>query len=239
MTLITRRSILIAGTATAGALLVPAATATAAPSASTKAKISVGAGETYELSATTRVSELSIAEGGKVVAPDGYSVTLTVDGVETGQLLTETGATETLIAAGTYRGDVVLTVAEAHAVTYETLTFPFRQALYVDTDGVVTAKSVLTAVVGGKLTRTLARGIEITSTGECFDGVFVQDGTYTLARPTISLTGNGRCDFEADRGLRRGRARAAWQVPDHDGRRHRDGHRGGRQLRGCDRADVG
>jgi hypothetical protein len=195
MTLITRRSILIAGTATAGALLVPAASATAAPSASTQSKISVGAGETYELSATTRVSELSIAEGGKIAAPDGYSVTLTVDGVETGQLLTETGGTETLISAGTYRGDVVLTVAEANKVTYETLTFPFRQALYVDADGVVRAKSVLTSVLGGQLTDTLAKNVSITSTGECFDGVFVQDADYTLARPTISLTGNGRCDF--------------------------------------------
>jgi len=195
MTLITRRSILIAGTATTGALLVPAASAAAAPSAATKTKISVGAGETYQLSATTGVSELSIAEGGRITAPDGYSVTLTVDGVETGQLLTETGGTETMISAGTYRGDVVLTVTEANEVTYETLTFPFRQALYVDADGVVTAKSVLAGVLGGKLTHTLAKNVSITSTDECFDGVYVQDAAYTLARPTIFLTGNGRCDF--------------------------------------------
>lgn len=195
MTLITRRSFLIAGTATAGALLVPAASATAAPSASTKNKISVGADETYELSTTTRVSELSIAEGGRIAAPDGYSIALTVDGVETGQLLTETGGTDTLISAGTYLGDVVLTVAEANEVTYQTLTFPFRQAVYVDADGVATAKSVLAGVLGGKLTNTLAKNISITSTGECFDGVFVQDADYTLTGPTISLTGNGRCDF--------------------------------------------
>ncbi|MFE2603544.1 hypothetical protein ACFXDI_09365 [Streptomyces mirabilis] len=198
MTLITRRSFLIAGTATAGALLASATSALAAgPTAkTTKAdKISVGAGETYQLSATTRVSELSIAEGGKVTAPDGYSVTLTVDGVETGQLLTETGGTETLISAGTYQGDIVLTVAEANAVTYQTVTFPFRQALYVGADGVDRAKSVLSGVVGGTLTDTLARNVAITSTGECFDGVFVKNGTYTLKSPAISLTGNGRCDF--------------------------------------------
>ncbi|MEU9288250.1 hypothetical protein AB0D57_27015 [Streptomyces sp. NPDC048275] len=117
------------------------------------------------------------------------------DGVETGQLLTETGGTATLISAGVYRGDVVLTVAQANAVTYETLTFPFRQALYVDSDGVVTAKSVLAGVLGGKVTHTLAKNVAITSTGECFDGVYVRDGSYTLQRPTISLTGNGRCDF--------------------------------------------
>jgi hypothetical protein len=198
MTLITRRSFLIAGTATAGALLASTAPALAvapAPKATRAGKIAVGAGETYQLSATTAVSELSIAEGGKVTAPDGYSVTLTVDGVETGQLLTETGGTETLISAGTYQGDIVLTVAEANAVTYQTVTFPFRQALYVGADGVDRAKSVLSGVVGGTLTDSLARNVAITSTGECFDGVFVKNGTYTLKSPAISLTGNGRCDF--------------------------------------------
>ncbi|GAA3772558.1 hypothetical protein GCM10022403_004690 [Streptomyces coacervatus] len=194
MTLITRRSLLIAGTATAGALLVPVGSATAAPTAS-GTQITVGSGETYTLSATTRVSRLTIADGGKIVAPDGYSLSLTVDGVETGQLLTATGGTATLIQAGTYQGDVVLTVAAANEVTYETLTFPFRQALYVDGDGVVRDKSVLAAVLGGKLTDSLARNVSITSTGECFDGVYVKDATYTLDRPTISLTGNGRCDF--------------------------------------------
>ncbi|MFI8228685.1 hypothetical protein ACIGDI_07640 [Streptomyces sp. NPDC085900] len=194
MTLITRRSLLIAGTATAGALLVPAGSAIAAPMA-TGSQITVGSGETYELSSTTRVSRLTVADGGKVVALDGHSVSLTVDGVETGQLLTGTGGTATLIQAGTYRGDVVLTVTAANEVTYQTLTFPFRQALYVDADGVVREKSVLAAVRGGRLTDTLARNVSITSTGECFDGVYVENGTYTLDRPTISLTGNGRCDF--------------------------------------------
>ena len=194
MTLITRRSVLIAGTATAGALLVPVGSATAAPTASGR-QITVGSGETYELSATTRVSGLTIAEGGRIVAPDGHSLSLTVDGVETGQLLTGTGGTATLIQTGTYRGDVVLTVAAANEVTYETLTFPFRQALYVDGGGVVRDKSVLAAVRGGRLTDTLATNVSITSTGECFGGVYVQDATYTLDRPAISLTGNGRCDF--------------------------------------------
>ncbi|MFE0518152.1 hypothetical protein [Streptomyces sp. NPDC058954] len=194
MTLITRRSLLIAGTATAGALLVPVGSATAAPTA-TGSQITVGSGETYELSSTTRVGRLTIADGGKIVAPDGHSVSLTVDGVETGQLLTGTGGTATLIQAGTYRGDVVLTVTAANEVTYQTLTFPFRQALYIDADGVARDKSVLAAVRGGRLTDTLARNVSITSTGECFDGVYVENGTYTLDRPTISLTGNGRCDF--------------------------------------------
>ncbi|WP_416984854.1 hypothetical protein [Streptomyces sp. T028] len=194
MTLMTRRSLLIAGTATAGALLVPVGSVQAAPVTSAR-QLTVGSGETYEVTATTRLNRLTLAEGGTLTAPGGYSLTLTVDGVETGQQLTATGGTATVVRPGTYRGDVVLTVAAANDITYETLTFPFRQAVYVDADGVVTDKSVPAAVLGGKLTDTLARDVSITSTGECFDGVFVQDGTYTLQRPTISLTGNGRCDF--------------------------------------------
>ncbi|MER5795579.1 hypothetical protein [Streptomyces sp. NPDC001980] len=196
MTLTSRRSFLIAGSATAAAVLVPVAagTATAAPKASGRT-ISVAAGETYELAATTQVSQLTIGDGGKIVAPDGYDISLTVDGVETGQLLTATGATGTLIQAGTYRGDVVLTVAESNDVTYQTLTFPFRQALYVGSDGVDSAKSVLSAVRGGKVTDTAARNVSIASTGECFNGVYVESGSYTLQSPTITLDGNGRSDF--------------------------------------------
>ncbi|MGW2822377.1 hypothetical protein ACWC24_15410 [Streptomyces sp. NPDC001443] len=194
MTLITRRSLLVAGTAAAGAVLVPAAFATAAPKTA-GGRITVGPGETYPLTATTRVGLLTVAEGGTITAPDGHGVTLTVDGVETGQALTATGGTLTLIQAGTYRGDVVLTVTPDNAVTYQTLTFPFRQALYVGADGVDRDRSVLSAVRGGKVTDTLARGVSVTSTGECFDAVYVKDASYTLRRPTISLTGNGRCDF--------------------------------------------
>ncbi|MPY34400.1 DUF4175 domain-containing protein [Streptomyces adustus] len=194
MTLITRRSLLIAGTAAAGAVLVPAASATAAPKAA-GSRITVGAGETYRLTATTRVGLLTVAEGGTITAPDGHSVTLTVDGAETGQALTATGGTLTLIQAGTYRGDVVLTVTPDNPVTYQTLTFPFRQALYVGADGVDRDRSVLAAVLGGKVTDTLARGVSVTSTGECFDAVYVKNAAYTLQRPTISLIGNGRCDF--------------------------------------------
>ncbi|MHB9864259.1 hypothetical protein [Streptomyces sp. YIM S03343] len=194
MSLTTRRSFLIAGSATAGALLVPAGSAVAAPVSSGKT-LTVGSGTAYELAATTRLSRLTIAEGGTLVAPEGHSITLTVDGVETGQKLTETSGTATLIQPGTYRGDVVLTVAVANKITYETLTFPFRQALYVGADGVDRDRSVLSAVTGGRLTDAVARNVAIVSTGECFDGVFVQDASYTLDRPTISLTGNGRCDF--------------------------------------------
>lgn len=74
----------------------------------------VRAGETWVVPRTTRLSRLTIEPGGSVVAPDGFSLTLTVNGVETGQAISETGGTDTLLLPGTYRGRVVLTVAEAN-----------------------------------------------------------------------------------------------------------------------------
>ena len=188
----TRRAILVAGTATTGALLVPALATGAG--ATTVRKISVGAGETYELTATTRLNVLTIAEGGSVTVPDGYSLSMTVNGVDTGEAIVGTGGTDTAIQAGTYRGDIVLTVATANAITYNTLVFPFRQAIHVDADGVVKASSVLAGVVGGRLTDAYAKDVRISSTGEAYNGVFAA-GSYTLQRPRISFTGNGRSDF--------------------------------------------
>jgi hypothetical protein len=197
MTSITRRSILAVGTATAAtALWTPASTAAAATAATSVRKISVGADETVEIAETTRVQLLSIAGGGSLTAPDGYSLTMTVDGVETGAVLPTTYAPAALIAPGTYRGDIVLTVAADNPVTWFNLVFPIRQALYVGADGVVKARSALAGVTGGQVTDAYARNIAITSTGEAFNGVYVAGGgAYTLDRPRIAFDGNGRCDF--------------------------------------------
>ncbi|MCX4761756.1 hypothetical protein OG562_12375 [Streptomyces sp. NBC_01275] len=187
------RALLVGG---AAALALPAAPARAASSAGA---LAVGAGETYVLSATTRLTSLSLAEGGTLAVPDGYSLTMTVDGVETGSVLTATLATGTTIAPGAYQGDIVLTVAEQHTATFANVTFPIRQALYVGASGVVAARSVLSAVTGGRVTDSGAQSVGIVSTGEAFDGVYVADGgAYTLRRSRIAFTGNGRCDFVGD-----------------------------------------
>ena len=198
------RALLIAvAAAFAPALAVPTVANAAACKERTTAaatRITVASGETLELTATTTASVLTIAEGGAIAAPDGYSLTLTVNGVEAGSKLAALtdgyGGAATAIAAGTYRGTIVLTVAEATEVAYSTLTFPFRQAIYVDADGVDSAKSVLSDVRGGSATSTAATNIRLSSTGEAFNGVYVVGGgTYTLTSPRIAFNGNGRCDF--------------------------------------------
>jgi hypothetical protein len=168
--------------------------------------VSVPAGQTWEVLETTKLCKLTIAEGATIIAPEGYSLTMTVNGVETGQALVTTAGVDTAFVPGTYCGNIVLTVAEANEVEFQpagppgtpSQTFPFRQALYVDGTGVVDAKSVLAAVVGGWLTDDEAKNIKITSTGECFDGVFVSNGTFNLEKAKINFTGNGRSDFAGD-----------------------------------------
>lgn len=171
----------------------------AMPSADAKAPRSrdrtVAKGQTWLVTQTTHLHRLTVAPGATISAPAGSSVTLTVNGVETGQRITSTGGADTAIVAGTYRGDVVLTVSTANAVAWQGLSFPFRQGLYVNASGVDAHKSVLAALRGGRITSTEAKNLRINSTGEAFNGVYVAGGTYYLSKPQISLSGNGRSDF--------------------------------------------
>ncbi|MFJ9566761.1 hypothetical protein ACIRQQ_42840 [Streptomyces fuscichromogenes] len=199
-----RALIIAVAAALAPTLLAPAAAQAAdrKKGNGTKADtcITVGSDETLTLTETTTATCLTVEEGGTIAVPDGYSLSLTVNGVETGSELAALtdgdGGVATAIAAGTYTGTIVLNVAEATDVTYSTLTFPFRQAVYVDSDGVDESKSVPSAVIGGTVTDSAATGVTLTSNGEAFNGVYVADGgTYTLTDPTIAFDGNGRCDF--------------------------------------------
>lgn len=109
MSVLTRRSALTAaGAAAGGVLLAPgvASAAQAAAPASARAaggapsgEIDVAAGATYTVSATTRVSAVTIGQGGVLTAPSGHSLTMTVNGVETGQALTGTSVATTAFTA--------------------------------------------------------------------------------------------------------------------------------------------
>ena len=112
-------------------------------------------------------------DGAVLTAPEGYSLSLTVDGVETGSVLDGTYGWATLIAAGVYRGAVVLTPAVEHLESFAGATFHLRQGVYVGAAGVVTENSVLSNVRGGRLTDAYAKNVALTSTGESFNGFFV------------------------------------------------------------------
>ena len=137
---------------------------------------------TKTVDATTQLSKLTIEDNANLTAPDGYRLTLTVDGVETGQVLETWEGVDYKFAPGSYQGDIVLTVAEANDVFWsmgrelgmreggegdsargpqdrsESL-YPFRQALYLNADGIVDAKSVLAAVQDQPVTEEAAQSM--------------------------------------------------------------------------------
>jgi hypothetical protein len=133
---------------------------------------------------TTRLDRLTIEEGAFVMGTRGHSVTMTVDGVETG------------IVPGTYAGDVVVILTEQNIFKYKELDHQFRQALYLDSSGVVPEKSVLEAAGDYQLEDDVLTGVRITSRGEAFNGIFVAGGTYTIKDAVLDFTGNGGDDFD-------------------------------------------
>jgi hypothetical protein len=205
---------------------------------------------------TTQLSKLTIEENVTLTAPDGYRLTLTVDGVETGQVLETWEGVDYKFAPGSYQGDIVLTVAEANDVTRggggggmpgaaggaggreggmpgggmpggaggreggmpgggmpgsaggggTPAVYPFRQALYLDTDGIDYGKSVLAAVQGEKPTGFDIKDIKIESKGSLykgptspggtgFNGIYAAGGEYNIKNVEIDFFGDGRSDF--------------------------------------------
>ncbi len=156
---------------------------TVAGAAAAQTKI-VKTGLIWVVDKTTRLDRLTIEEGAFVMGTQGHSVTMTVDGVETG------------IVPGTYTGDIVVTLTDVNIFKYKQLNHHYRQALYLDKSGIVEDKSVLPAAGDYKLNDGVLTGVHITSKGENFNGIFVAGGTYTIKDAVIDFTGNGGDDFD-------------------------------------------
>ena len=175
--------------------------------------LTVNAGNSpYLVSSTMHLSKLVIEPGGSLVAPSGDTLTLTVNGVETGQTLaigTPTSTPDsqfgvnTQFAPGAYWGDIVLTVADVNTVSFTlpgppppiVLDYPFRQALYLDDSGIEEPYSVLSAVMGKTPSDFTVENIGIFSTGQDFNGIYAAGGTWNLKNVRIGFLGNGRSDF--------------------------------------------
>jgi hypothetical protein len=165
--------------------LLPFALPAASPSDASASK-SVGAGSSWTVEKTTQLNSLTIAEGATLAAPKGYSLTMTVDGVET------------TIRPGTYKGKVVLTDTKDIPMPYMGVKDPYlyRAAVYIKDGVYVPEKSVAAATVGAKITNNYADDLKIISKAEKFNGIVVAGkSTYALINPTIDMTGNGGNDF--------------------------------------------
>lgn len=179
-------------------IIIAFATCDKTPSSNIK---SVDAGSTWEVAETTTLSELSIADGATVTAPEGYNVTLTVDSVGMP------------IEPGTYKGKIVLTVTEEIKMGGMAMggmpegrmpegempeggppggempergapggvmpggmpgqSNPFKAAVYVEDGKYIAGKSVAAAVAAGEVTNTSAKDVKITSNEGYFNGIIV------------------------------------------------------------------
>jgi len=151
-------------------------------------------GSTWVVDKTTSLTELSVGKEASIKAPEGHTLTMTVDG------------TETAVNPGEYKGKIVMTVAEDIVVNKESFgtksKYSFRAAIDVEDGSVVEKRSVKAAVMGGKVTNTSAKDVKITSTGDNFNGIFIRTSEsnktpfpYLIENPKINFTGNGGDDF--------------------------------------------
>ncbi len=166
----------------------PGASASPALVAAASLNRTIAAGESWTVTKTTALESLNIQEGATLAAPQGFSLTMTVDGVETP------------VKAGTYKGQIVLTPAKSISMSYEGMgaknNYDFRTAVYVNNGAYVPEQSIAAAALGGKVTNSSAEGVRVTSDGPLFAAFIVDgDSTYAIRNPVIRMTGNGTNDF--------------------------------------------
>ena len=145
---------------------------------------------TWLLEETTRLYDLTIAEGAELKAPEGKFICMTVNGVGCD------------IKPGRYHGDIVLTVADTYHMAPHALmrknniSREFMDAVVVDSGSVVESQCVPAVVQGGSVTGTATEGVYIASSAESFNGVLVVgDGAYTVKDSRMELDGFGANDF--------------------------------------------
>lgn len=141
-------------------------------------KKSLEAGATWEVAETTKLDSLTIADGAALKAPEGKTLTMTVDGIETG------------IKPGSYK-NVIISVTdklESNPSSYDGRGIDdYRAALYLDKNGIVDTLSVSDAVSGGSFTADSASGININSTSDNFNGIILNGAEYTITDSTFSF----------------------------------------------------
>jgi len=145
----------------------------------------VDSGLTWVVEKNTSLDCLVIQRGGYVMAPPGNSLTLTNDGVETG-----------LLPGSTYTGKLELTVTDVETIKFdESLEHDFRQAIYLDENGILAAKSVLDAAGPYRYADGVLEGVDIASEGPNFNGIYATGGKHTVVGAKLHMTGNGDDDF--------------------------------------------
>jgi hypothetical protein len=149
----------------------------------------VSAGSTWVVSKTTNLSSLTIGEGATIKAPDGKSLTMTVDSIGTA------------LRPGVYKGDIFITVTDqffgpSSGLMRRGKPPEFRAAILIEDGKYVREKSVPAMVQGGKVTDTAATGVTLMGSEDNFNGIVVTGNSeYTIEGLKIDFEGEGDNDF--------------------------------------------
>ena len=123
-------------------------------------------------------------EGGQQAADDGIFRVMTVNGVETP------------IAAGTYKGKVVIEELDSSKKNYyENAQNVYQSALFIENNAIVHEKSATSALKGGKYDANSLRRVSITAKSPYFNGITLVDQDYSISKLTADFSGDGGNDM--------------------------------------------
>ncbi len=128
---------------------------------------------------TTSVFGLKLMPGAALLPPEGKLLTMTVNGVQVNPV------------AGTYEGDIVLTITDPiHVGTMAQS--DLRAAVCIENGAMVPEKSVTAAAPSVSVIGHTITGLKVTSLGDCFSALYLNDNhPYVLDQPEIECIGNG------------------------------------------------
>ncbi len=117
-------------------------------------------------------------------ADDGKFKVMTVNGVETP------------IAAGTYKGTVVIDELDGTQKAYfQSAKNVYQSALFIENNAIVKEKSATSALMGGTYDAHSLSGVSITAKSPYFNGVTLVDQDYSISKLTADFTGDGGNDM--------------------------------------------
>ncbi|MGI5970279.1 MAG: right-handed parallel beta-helix repeat-containing protein [Oscillospiraceae bacterium] len=138
---------------------------------------------------TVAFRELVICEHAVVLAPEGKSVTLIVNGIVKD------------IKPGVYMGKIVLFISDSYITKpaglmfYNNISCRLSAAVCVEDGKLSENKCVREAVWGGSVTEKKAEGIYIGASAEAFNGILVDNSEYEIENARIDFEGFGGNDF--------------------------------------------
>lgn len=144
---------------------------------------------TWLVEETMSFGELIICENAKLTAPEGKTLTMTVNGIGVP------------IEKGTYKGEVILSVTDEYALPPGGLMMVNQisrivGAAVVIEDGKVSAEKCVSEIAqGGSVSDSCADGLYVATSQGSFNGVVVENSEYTVKNSRFEFEGFSDNDF--------------------------------------------